>query len=95
MASTKLITCKCGCGRQKEVRVADIKRGWGKYFDKSCKARHQEKRTGQYARHLSGGFSLPKGHTYDGDGQFYDEYGNGYFNQAHLFSNEEHDCNKN
>jgi len=46
------ITCACGCGRKRLVRVADIKRGWGKYFNKSCKARHQEKRTGQYADYL-------------------------------------------
>ena len=33
------ITCACGCGRTKMVRVADIKRGWGKFYDKSCKGR--------------------------------------------------------
>jgi len=91
MSSMTTITCKCGCKRQKEVRIADIKRGWGKYFSKSCKAVHQEKRTGQYKRYKNSG--LPEGHTYDGDGQYYDADGNGYFNQAHLFSNEEHDCN--
>ena len=46
------ITCKCGCGRKKLVRVADINRGWGKYYSKSCKAKEQEKRTGQYADYL-------------------------------------------
>ncbi len=35
----KKIICACGCGRKKMVRLADIKRGWGKYFSKSCKAR--------------------------------------------------------
>lgn len=49
MASVQEITCKCGCGRKRLVRTADVKRGWGKFFDKSCKARWQEKRTGQYA----------------------------------------------
>lgn len=30
------------------VRVADINRGWGLFYSKSCKARWQEKQTGQY-----------------------------------------------
>ena len=38
-----VITCACGCGRKRFVRVADIKRGWGKYFNKSCKAKEQAK----------------------------------------------------
>lgn len=53
MASMKEITCKCGCGQKKMVRVADIKRGWGKFYDKSCKARYQERRTGQYSKFLN------------------------------------------
>ena len=40
------ITCGCGCGRKKMVRDADIKRGWGKFFSKSCKARKQSKDCG-------------------------------------------------
>lgn len=51
MAKMMEITCLCGCGRQKLVRVADVKRGWGKYYSKSCKAMHQEKRTGQCAKY--------------------------------------------
>lgn len=35
------------------ARTADIKRGWGKFCSKSCKAIEQEKRTGQHSRHLS------------------------------------------
>jgi len=31
------------------VREADRKRGWGLYYSKSCKAKHQERKTGQYA----------------------------------------------
>lgn len=38
------ITCACGCGRKKEVRTADVKRGWGKYYSKSCKAKTQSKK---------------------------------------------------
>ena len=34
------------------VRVADRKRGWGLFFSKSCKAREQEGRTGQYAAYM-------------------------------------------
>lgn len=49
MAKMKEIICACGCKRKKLVRVADIKRGWGKYYSKSCKAVAQEKRTGQHA----------------------------------------------
>lgn len=41
--------CACGCGRTFMARVADVKRGWGKFFSKSCKAIEQERRTGQYA----------------------------------------------
>lgn len=36
--STVEITCACGCGRKKQVRTADVKRGWGKFYSKSCKA---------------------------------------------------------
>ena len=52
MAKMVTITCKCGCGRTREVRQADVNRGWGLFYNKSCKARHQEKRTGQYAAYL-------------------------------------------
>jgi len=48
------ITCKCGCRRKKMVREADRKRGWGLYYDKSCKAKHQESKTGQYANFIHG-----------------------------------------
>ena len=40
--------CK-GCGVKFLAREADVRRGWAKYHDKSCKAREQEKRTGQFA----------------------------------------------
>jgi len=50
--STKEIVCKCGCGRKKQVRVADIERGWGKYYSKSCKARHQESKTHQHRNYI-------------------------------------------
>jgi len=30
----------------KNVRISDIKRGWGKYYNKSCKAKAQAKKYG-------------------------------------------------
>jgi hypothetical protein len=45
---------KCAsCNQPFMVRVADIKRGWGKFCSKSCKAIKQEQRTGQYGAMLS------------------------------------------
>jgi hypothetical protein len=42
------------CGGLFMARVADVKRGWGRFCSKSCKASHQEYRTnGQYQRHKS------------------------------------------
>ena len=49
MASEVEITCACGCGRKRKVRTADVARGWGRFFDKSCKAREQTRRTGKGA----------------------------------------------
>lgn len=46
------ITCKCGCGRKKEVRAADVKRGWGKYFSKSCKAKCSTASKTAYRKYL-------------------------------------------
>lgn len=52
MSSMTEITCKCGCERKKMVRTADVKRGWGKYYSKSCKAKQQEKSTGQHKAYV-------------------------------------------
>lgn len=43
------ITCKCGCGKKRFVRTADVKRGLGKFYSKSCKAKFQARnpRNGQ------------------------------------------------
>ena len=44
------IARKCkSCGAEFEARAADVKRGWGLYCSKSCKAIKQEGKTGQYA----------------------------------------------
>lgn len=52
MASMTTQTCRCG--KQFQARTADVKRGWGKFCSKSCKAKEQEKRTGQYRDYLHG-----------------------------------------
>ncbi len=76
MAATQSITCACGCNRTKNVRTADVKRGWGKYFSKACKARHRNpnKRTGtKQALNNS---------------RFYDNDDHCYINDANPFSGE-------
>jgi hypothetical protein len=35
------------------VRTADVTRGWGLYYSKSCKAKEQEARTGQNKKYHS------------------------------------------
>lgn len=39
------VTCKCGC--KFLARVVDVKRGWGRFCSKSCKAIDQTRRTGR------------------------------------------------
>lgn len=80
MPSMQEITCKCGCRRKKMVRTADVKRGWGKFYSKSCKAREQEGRTGQHSDYMH------KKSRYTES----NEFGDPAFSDAHLFSNEEH-----
>jgi len=36
------------------VRAADVARGWGRFCSKSCKAKNQEKKNGQYKAYLNG-----------------------------------------
>ena len=52
--STMTVRCLCGCGRIKEIRKADFKRGWGMFYSKACKARWQEARTGQFRAYMHG-----------------------------------------
>jgi len=68
------------CGKTFTARSADVKRGWAKFCSKSCKAAEQESRTHQHADHIHRTNYTPDGYP--------------TFNDAHLFSNEEHDCNK-
>jgi endogenous inhibitor of DNA gyrase (YacG/DUF329 family) len=48
------INRKCkNCKSPFQAKASDMKRGWGKFCSKSCKAIEQEKRTnGQYRRYL-------------------------------------------
>ena len=41
MVSMTTITCACGCRQKREVRTADVNRGWGLYINKSHKAKHK------------------------------------------------------
>lgn len=74
MAKMVEITCACGCRQKRMVREADRKRGWGKYIDKSHKARHQERRTGQYAAYLQRRANGGSIDLDDGEGQGWDAH---------------------
>lgn len=81
------VQAKCAnksCGLPFTARVADRKRGWGKFCSKACKAVVQEKRTGQHAAYIHG---RKREGFYDNQGRYVG------FSGAN-FSNEEHDCNK-
>ncbi|QDH45717.1 hypothetical protein AAM37_gp46 [Pantoea phage vB_PagM_AAM37] len=50
-----MVKVKCAnksCGSEFMARLADRKRGWGRFCSKSCKAVKQERRTGQHAAYL-------------------------------------------
>lgn len=50
-----LIDKKCKhCSKKISVRLADHNRGWGNFCNKSCKAKYQEKRNGQYSAYMNG-----------------------------------------
>jgi len=74
------VKCK-GCRTVFLARVADRKRGWGKYCSKSCKAKVQEGRTGQYARWLAGESQRAKNdhdNDLDYEGQSWDAHKNSF-----------------
>lgn len=51
-----MVEVKCAeCGKPKLVRKSDVKRGWGKFCSKQCKAKKQERKTGQYHNYLGSG----------------------------------------
>lgn len=45
--------CKC-CKKVFSARAADVKRGWGLYCSKRCKAVVQERKNGQHRAYLQG-----------------------------------------
>lgn len=51
------VNCK-ECKIEFIARQADLNRGWGKFCSKSCKAKEQEKRTGQNKKYLSHNASI-------------------------------------
>ncbi len=81
MAATAEFACQW-CKQPFIARLADRKRGWARYCSKSCKASRQERRTGQHTAYQDR--RERSGNPYEG----------GEFADAHLFSNEDHDCNK-
>lgn len=48
--TTSQYKCQC-CKELFTARIADRARGWARFCSKSCKAKKQEQRTGQY-RHF-------------------------------------------
>lgn len=57
-----MVKCKCAnCGAEFNARLADRRRGWGKFCNKSCKAKKQEKRTGQYSSYVNSNYSFDEG----------------------------------
>jgi len=50
------ITCACGCGLKRLVEVADVKRGWGKYLNKSHLAIDRNRKAGIKRRALGVGY---------------------------------------
>lgn len=86
--ATVQVKCACGCGVIFTARVADRKRGWGKYASKSCKARRQEARTGQYQAYKAREYQREFG----GTPQF-DRNGN-YEGFTCINGSDGHDCNK-
>ena len=52
-ARGRRVARKCeGCGVVFHPRVADVRRGWGRFHSKRCKAIKQEQRTGQFAEYI-------------------------------------------
>lgn len=49
MTSKVTKSCK-SCKKEMQVRVADVRRGWGKFCSKSCKAKDQVKKSGYQFR---------------------------------------------
>jgi hypothetical protein len=94
---TKRTTKICRCGTTFHPRTADIKRGWGKFCSKSCKATEQEQRTHQHYNYRNSGVSRKEFKHYQqehgGAPHFHPVTGE-YEGFTGHFSDSEHDCNK-
>ena len=79
------------CGAAFMARSADVNRGWARFCSKSCKASHQEARTGQYARHLH---AVYQGRDGDENGggleESIDFEGGGFFDYKDVSGNTGH-----
>jgi len=69
------VNCK-SCGTQFTARVADRKRGWGKYCSKSCKAK-------KCINGMRANRAFHRARNYSSNGE------SELFANAHLFSNED------
>ena len=80
----------CWCGKKFQAREADVRRGWAKACSKAHAAHAREKKLDRF------GFQRGESGTFHNrmadlrEGPECDKT----FSNAHLFSNEEHDCNK-
>ena len=52
-ATVEVVCANKRCRVKFMARVADRKRGWGRFCSKSCKAAEQENRTHQYINHVN------------------------------------------
>jgi hypothetical protein len=83
----KMVERKCKwCRKPFQARTADVKRGWGLFCSKSCKAKKQEKVTHANRDFTRAYWDRQEAHE-RGDSET-------TFSNAHQFSNEEHDCSK-
>lgn len=89
MSTVTAICAWASCGKPFTARVADRKRGWAKTCSKACAAKLREKTLDRFSfqRGAPGTFASRRA-------GYADEGGETEFSDAHLFSNEEHDCSK-
>jgi len=82
MSKTRQYVCaNKNCAKAFIAKIADRRRGWAKCCSKSCAATVSNRKTGKFLNHIRG---------------YSERYADDTptFSDAHLFSNEEHDCNK-
>lgn len=78
------------CGKAFSAKEADRRRGWARACSKACAAKLREKKLDRF------GFQKGLPGTFDSRRKRAERVGTDSptFCDAHLFSNEEHDCNK-